>query len=81
MGGDCVFYVCDIEVVVFDVALFDEVVCYTSDIVAMVDVCMFVYLGKTFFVEGVDDDSVPVLCGSGDVFYQGAEVEKVVMSF
>ena len=81
MGRDSVFYVCDIEVVVFDVALFDEVVCYSSDIVAVVDVCKFIYLGQTFFAKGVDDDSVPVFSSSGNVFYQGAEVEEVVMSF
>lgn len=81
MGGDCVLYVCYVKVVVFYVALFDEVVCYSCDVVAMVDVCKFVYLAQTFFSYGVDDDSVSVLCCSGNVFNQGAEVEEVVVSF
>ena len=81
MGGDCVFDVCDVKVVVFYVALFDEVVCYAGDVVAVVDVCKFIYLGKTLFAEGVYYYPVPVLCCSGYVFYQGAEVEEVVVSF
>lgn len=47
----------------------------------MVDVCQLVYLGQALFSEGVDDDSVSVLCCSGDVFYESAEVEEVVMFF
>lgn len=39
MGRDGVFDVCDVKVVVFYVALFDEVVCYAGDVVAVVDVC------------------------------------------
>ena len=81
VGGDCVFDVCDVKVVVFYVALFDEVVCYAGDVVAVVDVCKFIYLGKTLFAEGVYYYPVPVLCCSGYVFYQGAEVEEVVVSF
>ena len=81
VGRDGVFDVCDVKVVVFYAALFDEVVCYAGDVVAMVDVCKFVYLVKTLFAEGVDYDSVSVLCCSGYVFYQGAEVEEVVVSF
>ena len=81
MGGDCVFYVCDVKIVVFYAALLDKVVCYSCDVVAVVDVCKFVYLGQTFFAEGVDYDSVSVFCCSGNVFNQGAEVEEVVVSF
>ena len=81
MGGDCVFDVCDVKVVAFYIAFFDEVVCYAGDVVAVVDVCKFVYLAQALFSEGVDDDSVSVLCCSGNVFNQGAEVEEVVMSF
>ena len=81
MGRDCVFDVCDVEIVVFYVAFFDEVVCYTSDIVAVVGVCKFIYLGQTLFAEGVDDYPVPVLCRSGYVFYQGAEVYEFMVSY
>lgn len=81
MARDGVFDVCDVKVVVFYVALFDEVICYAGDVVAMVDVGQFVYLGQTLFSKGVYYDSVPVLCCSGYVFYQGAEVEEVVVSF
>ena len=51
-------------------AFFDEVICYARDVVAMVDVGQLVYLGQALFSEGVDDDSVSVLCCSGDVFYE-----------
>ena len=81
VGRDGVFDVCDVEIVVFYAALFDEVVCYAGDVVAVVDVGKFVYLGQTLFSKGVYYDSVPVLCCSGHVFYQGAEVEEVVVSF
>lgn len=47
----------------------------------MVDVGQLVYLGQALFFEGVDDDSVSVLCCSGDVFYESTEVEVVVMFF
>ena len=79
VGRDCVFYIGDVEVVVFYVALFDEVVCYAGDVVAVVDVCKFVYLGQTLFAKGVYYYPVPVLCCSGNVFNQGAEVEEVVV--
>lgn len=81
VGRDGVFDVCDVEIVVFYVALFDDVVCYAGYVVAVVDVCKFIYLGQTLFAKGVYYDSVPVFCGSGYVFYQGAEVEEVVVSF
>ena len=81
MGGDCVFDVCDVKVVVFYVALVEEVVCDASDVVAVVDVSQFINLGQTFFAKGVYYYPVPVLCCSGYVFYQGAEVEEVVVSF
>lgn len=47
----------------------------------MVDVGQLVYLGQALFSEGVGDDSVSVLCCSGDVFYESAEVEEVIMFF
>ena len=81
MGRDCVFDVCDVKIVVFYVALFDEVVCYAGDVVAVVDVCKFIYLGQTLFAKGVDDYPVSVFCCSGNIFNQGAEVEEVVVSF
>ena len=81
MGWDCIFDICDVKVVVFDLTFFDEVICYSGDVVAVVDVCQFVYLSQALFSEGVDDDSVSVLCCSGDVFYQSAKVEEVVMFF
>lgn len=81
VGGDCVFYIGDVKVVVFYATLFDEVVCYAGDVVAVVDVSKFIYLGQTLFAKGIYYDSVPVLCCSGYVFYQGAEVEEVVVSF
>ena len=81
MTRDGVFDVCDVKIVVFYAALLDKVVCYPCDVVAVVDVCKFVYLGQTFFAEGVDYDSVSVFCCSGNVFNQGAEVEEVVVSF
>ena len=43
VGWNCVFYVCDDEIVVFYSAFFDQVVGYSGDVVAMVDVCQFVY--------------------------------------
>ena len=70
MGRDSVFDVCDVEIVVFYAALLDKVVCYSCDVVAVVDVCKFVYLGQTFFAEGVDYDSISVFCCSGNVFNQ-----------
>ena len=81
MARDSVFDVCDVEIVVFYVALFDEVVCYAGDVVAMVDVGQFIYLGQTLFAKGIYYYPVPVLCRSGYVFYQGAEVEEIVVSF
>ena len=81
VGWNCVFDICDVKVVVFDLAFFDEVICYAGDVVAVVDVCKFIYLGQTLFAKGIYYDSVPVLCCSGYVFYQGAEVEEVVVSF
>ena len=81
MARDGVFDVCDVKVVVFYATLFDEVVCYASYVVAVVDIGQFINLGQSFFAEGVDYDPVPVLCCSGYVFYQGAEVEEVVVSF
>lgn len=81
MGWDCIFDICDVKVVVFDLAFFDEVICYSGDVVAVVYVCQFIYLSQTLFSEGVDDDSISVLCRSGDVFYESAEVEEVVMFF
>ena len=81
VARDGVFDVCDVKVVVFYVALFDEVICYAGYVVAVVDVCKFVYLGQTLFAKGVYYYPVPVLCCSGYVFYQGAEVEEVVVSF
>ena len=81
MGGDCVFYVGDVEIIVFYVALFDEVICYAGYVVAVVDVGQFVYLAKVLFSKGIYYYSVPVLCRSGYVFYQGAEVEEVIVSF
>ena len=81
VGRNSVFDVCDVEVVVFYVALFDEVVCYAGDVVAVVYVGKFIYLGQTLFSKGVYYDPVPVLCCSSYVFYQGAEVEEVVVSF
>ena len=79
MGGDGIFDICDVEIVVFYVALLDQVVCYSCDVVAVVDVCKFVYLGQTLFAKGVYYYPVPVLCYSGNVFNQGAEVEEVVV--
>ena len=38
MGWNCVFDICDVKVVVFDLAFFDEVICYAGDVVAVVDV-------------------------------------------
>ena len=67
MGWDGIFDVCDVEIVVFYVALFDEVVCYSGDVVAVVDIGKLVYLGQTLFTKGV--------------YYKSAEIEKVVMSF
>ena len=81
MARDGVFDVCDVKVVVFYATLFDEVVCYASYVVAVVDVGQFINLGQTFFAKGVYYYPVPVLCCSGYVFYQGAEVEEVVVSF
>ena len=81
MGGDCIPDICDVKVVVFYAALFDEVVCYAGDVVAMVDVGQFINLGQTLFSKGVYYDPVSVLCRSGYVFYQCAEVEEVVVSF
>ena len=52
VGRDGVSDVCDVEIVVFYVALFDEVVCYAGDVVAVVDVCKFIYLGQTLFAKG-----------------------------
>ena len=69
MGRDGVFDVSDVEIVVFYVALSNEVVCYAGYVVAVVDVCKFRYLGQTLFSKGVYYDSVPVLCRSGNVFY------------
>ena len=69
MGRDGVFDVSDVEIVVFYVALSNEVVCYAGYVVAVVDVCKFIYLGQTLFSKGVYYDSVPVLCRSGNVFY------------
>ena len=81
MARDGVFDICDVKVVVFYATLFDEVVCYASYVVAVVDVGQLVYLGHALFSEGVDDDSVSILCCSGDVFYESAEVEEIVMFF
>ena len=67
MGWDGIFDVCDVEIVVFYVALFDEVVCYSGDVVAVVDVGKLVYLGQKLFSKGV--------------YNKSAEIEKVVMSF
>ena len=72
VARDGVFDVCDVKVVVFYVALFDEVVCHAGYVVAVVDVCKFVYLGQTLFAKGVYYYPVPVLCCSGYLFYQGA---------
>ena len=49
VGRACVFAVCDVKIVVFYVTLFDEVICYAGDVVAVVDVCKFIYLGQTLF--------------------------------
>ena len=81
VGGDCVFDVCDVKVVVFYIELFDKIICDACDVVAMVNVGQFVNLGQTFFAKSVYNNSVPVLCRSGYVFYQGAKVEEVVVSF
>ena len=64
MGWDGIFDVCDVEIVVFYVALFDEVVCYSGDVVAVVDVGKLVYLGQTLFSKGV--------------YYKSAEIERLL---
>jgi hypothetical protein len=69
MGRYCIFYVSNVEVVVFYVALFDEVVCYAGDVVAMVDVSQFINLGQTLFAKCVYYNPVSVFCCSGNVFY------------
>ena len=81
MGWDCVFDIRDVKVVVFDLAFFDEVICYADNVVAVVNVGQFVYLSQALFSEGVDYDSISVLCRSCDVFYESADVEEVVMFF
>ena len=81
MTRDGVFDVCDVKVVVFYSALLNQVVGNSGDVVAVIDIGQFVYFGKTLFSKGVYYYSVPVLCCSGYVFYQGAEVEEVVVSF
>ena len=81
MRGDCIFYVGDVEVVIFYLAFLDEVIGYSRDVVAVVDVCQTVDLGKAFLPSGIYDNPIPVFRGSGNVFNQGAEVEEVVMSF
>ena len=52
VGRDGVFDVSDVEIVVFYVALSNEVVCYAGYVVAVVDVCKFIYLGQTLFAKG-----------------------------
>jgi hypothetical protein len=81
MGGNCIFDVGDIEVVILYLTFLDKVISYSRDVVAMVDVCQMENLGKALLSEGIHDDSVSVFRGSGNIFYQGAEVEEVVMSF
>ena len=81
MRGNCIFYVGDVEVVIFYLAFLDEVIGYSRDVVAVVDVCQTVDFSKALLPEGIYDNPIPVFRGSGDVFNQGAEVEEVVMSF
>ena len=75
MSWNSIVDVGDVKVVVFYLAFFDQIVCHTCDVVAVVDVCKFVYFGETLFSQGVYYDSISVLCGSGDVFYKCADIE------
>ena len=75
VGRNSVFDVSDVEIVVFYLAFFDQVVCYACDVVAVVDVCQFVYFGETLFSKGVYYDSISVLCGSSDVFHECTDIE------
>jgi hypothetical protein len=46
MRGDCIFYVGDVEIVILYLTFLDEVIGYSRDVVAVVDVCQTVDLGK-----------------------------------
>ena len=69
-----------------DQGIITPVVCCSGDTLAGVDMLLntIVYMLPSpdeRNAEGVDYDPVSVFCCSGYVFYQGAEVEEVVVSF
>ena len=81
VGRNRIFDLCDVEIVVFNPALTNQIVCYSGYVIAVIDVSQLVYLGQTLFSKGVYYDSISVFCFSGDIFYQGTEVEQIVVSF